>query len=92
VQDPYNSTPAWGYPFVASGLAPVPAAQPILVGAFATNSIGATAYAWYDKKLYVEAGFYQSMSPWSLARTGNYYGPGSTRGVAGEVNAGPVRE
>ena len=30
VQDPYNSTFAWGFPFVASGLAPTPAAQPVL--------------------------------------------------------------
>ncbi len=28
VQDPYNSTYAWGFPYVASGLAPTPAASP----------------------------------------------------------------
>jgi hypothetical protein len=87
VQDPYNSTPAWGYPFVASGLAPVPAAQPILVGAFATNSIGVTGYGWWDKKLYVEAGGYQTMSSWTLARTGNAYGPGASRGTMPYVRA-----
>jgi hypothetical protein len=47
VQDPYNSTFAWGFPFVASALAPTPAATPILDGAFAGNSIGYTGYLWY---------------------------------------------
>ena len=62
VQDPYNSTFAWGFPYVASGLAPSPAATPILDGAFAGNSIGYTAYAWYDKSLYLEAGIYTTVS------------------------------
>ena len=42
VQDPVNSTYAWGYPFVASALAPTPAAQPLLAGGLIGNSIGAT--------------------------------------------------
>jgi hypothetical protein len=81
VQDPYNSTFAWGFPFVASGLAPTPAATPILDGGFAGNSIGYTAYAWYDHSLYLEAGGYTTLSTWSLARIGNGLGPGSTQGV-----------
>jgi hypothetical protein len=81
VQDPYNSTFAWGFPFVASGLAPTPAATPILDGAFAANTIGYTAYAWYDHSLYLEAGGYTTLSTWSLARLGNALGPGSTQGV-----------
>ena len=81
VQDPYNSTFAWGYPYVASGLAPSPAATPILDGAFAGNSIGYTAYAWYDKSLYLEAGMYTTVSTSFLARTGNDFGVGSSQGV-----------
>jgi len=81
VQDPYNSTFAWGYPYVASGLAPAPAATPILDGAFAGNSIGYTAYAWYDKSLYLEGGLYTTTSTWSLARFGNDFGVGSSQGV-----------
>ena len=67
VQDPYNSTFAWGYPYVASGLAPTPAASPILASGFNNNSIGYTVYAWYDHSLYLEAGVYTTLSPWSLA-------------------------
>ena len=81
VQDPYNSTFAWGFPFVASALAPTPAATPILDGAFAGNSIGYTGYLWYDHSLYFEAGGYTTLSTWSLARIGNGLGPGSTQGV-----------
>jgi hypothetical protein len=87
VQDPYNSTYAWGYPFVSSVLAPTPSAQPILNGAFGGNSIGVTAYAWYDSKLYVEGGAYQTMSPWLLTRVGTDYAAGSTQGFAPYLRA-----
>ena len=82
VQDPYNSTYAWGAPYVASALAPGSSGQPMLAGAFATNSIGYTAYAWYDRSLYLEGGFYQTQSGWLLKRLGNDYSIGSTQGVA----------
>ena len=78
VQDPYNTTFAWGYPYVSSGLAPVPAAQPVLAGTFAANTFGTTVYAWYDRKLYLEAGVYNTMSPYLLNRLGNNFGVGST--------------
>ncbi len=82
VQDPWNTTYAWGYPYVASALAPVPAAQPLIAGGFANGSLGLTGYLWVNDSIYVEAGGYQTMSPWLLTRTGNIYGPGSTQGIA----------
>lgn len=60
VQDPYNTSFAWGIPYVQSVLAPVPSAQPILAGALIGNSLGITGYGWYDNALYVEAGAYQT--------------------------------
>ncbi len=51
VQDPYNSTFAWIFPFVSSALAPTPAVQPLLAGGLIGNSVGTTAYAWYDRSL-----------------------------------------
>lgn len=81
VQDPFNTTFAWGYPYIASSLAPTPAAGPVLAGAFAQNTIGYTAYLWYDRSLYLEAGFYQTMTPWMMARVGSAYGPGAATGV-----------
>lgn len=82
VQDPYNSTYAWGYPYVASALAPTPAAQPILAGAFAGTTLGSTVYAWYDRSLYLEAGVYNTYGPSLLRVTGTAYGPGSTSSPA----------
>jgi hypothetical protein len=82
VQDPYNSTYAWGFPYVASALAPVPTAQPLIAGALAGNSIGATLYAWYDRALYLEGGLYNTYGPWLLTHTGTFYGPGSTANPA----------
>jgi hypothetical protein len=63
VQDPYNSTFAWVYPFAASRLAPTPAAQPLLAGGLIGNSAGATIYAWYDRSLYLEASGYNTYGP-----------------------------
>ncbi len=87
VTDPFNSTFAWGFPYVVSALAPSPAAQPILVNGFAGNSIGLTGYAWYDRSLYLEGGGYQTMSPYLLARLGTSYGTGQSQGVAPYLRA-----
>ena len=87
VQDPYNTTFAWGFPYVQSGLAPTPAAQPILASGFNNNSIGYTVYAWYDHSLYFEAGAYNTWSPWALARMGNDFGVGSSQGMMPYVRA-----
>lgn len=82
VQDPYNSTFAWGFPYVQSGLAPTPAAQPILASGFNNNTIGYTVYGWYDHSLYLEAGAYTTPSSWALARFGDDLGPGAIQGAA----------
>ena len=81
VQDPYNSTLAWGFPFIQSALAPTPAAQPMLVSAFNANTIGYTAYVWVDSALYLEAGAYTTPGGWALARLGN--GLGGQGAIAG---------
>ena len=87
VQDPYNSSFAWGYPYVASGLAPTPSASPVLATGFNNNTIGYTAYLWYDRHLYLEAGAYTTMSPWLLGRVGNDFGVGSTQGAMPYIRA-----
>ncbi len=90
VQDPFNSTFAWGFPYVTSSLAPTPAAQPILVSGFVGNAIGLSAYAWYDHRIYIEGGGYQSMSPYLQDRLGTTYGVGRTQGVAPYLRAAYV--
>src|SRR5665213_1861317 len=87
VQDPYNSTYAWGYPYVSSALVPTPTASPLLAGGLSGSSIGATMYAWYDRSLYLEAGLYNTFGPSLLSWTGNAYGPGSTAAPAPYLRA-----
>jgi hypothetical protein len=82
VQDPFNSTYAWIFPFASSALTVTPTAQPLLAGGLIGNSIGTTAYAWYDRSLYLEAGLYNTYGPSLLSATGQAYGPGSTANPA----------
>ena len=87
VQDPYNSTFAWGFPFISSAIAPTPTADVMLSGGFNGNVIGTTVYAWFDHSLYLEAGVYNTFSPWTLARFGNDYGIGATTSPAPYLRA-----
>ncbi len=63
VQDVWNSTPAWGFPFIASSAAPGPAAAPLLAGALAQNVAGIGAYGWLDNSWYGEVTYYRSSQP-----------------------------
>jgi hypothetical protein len=58
VQDPWNTLPAWGFPYTDSGLAPAPGAATALNGQLAQSAIGLTAYAWWNSSFYGEAGLY----------------------------------
>ena len=70
VQDLWNSTPAWSYPYIGSGLAPGPAAAPIIAGGLAQAVLGATLYAMVGDHLYVEAGGYRGVSDRWLGNLG----------------------
>jgi len=61
VQDLWNSTPAWGFPYISSALAPSPAAGPI-IGGLGGVVLGATAYVMVNDRYYFEAGGYRSLS------------------------------
>jgi hypothetical protein len=61
VQDLWNSTPAWSYPYVSSALAPSPAAAPLLEGAFAQEVWGLTTYAMINDWVYLESGVYRTL-------------------------------
>ena len=58
VQDPWNTLPAWSFPYTDLDLVPHPAAATVLSGALAQSTLGATAYAWWDFDIYTEAGTY----------------------------------
>ena len=83
VQDPWNTLPAWGFPYTDSALAPSPATAPLLSGALAQASLGATAYAWLDSRFYAEAGAYRSPGAKTLRRLGaDPTDPGDIKGAA----------
>jgi hypothetical protein len=58
VQDPWNTTPAWGYPFVSSGLAPIPAASPLIAQGLGGQVYGIGGYTLVNNLLYLEVGGY----------------------------------
>lgn len=60
VQDVWNSTPVWGFPFASSSAAPTPAVSPIVDGVLGQQVAGASAYAWWNNSIYGEAGVYRS--------------------------------
>lgn len=83
VQDPWNTLPAWGFPYNSSALAPSPSASPLLNGAFAQTSLGATAYAWFNSEVYLEGGAYWSPGARLLSNLGaDPTSPGSIKGAA----------
>ena len=63
VQDPWNTTPAWAFPYAASTIAPTPAAGTIIDGAFAAHVGGVGAYAYMNDALYIEASVYHALNP-----------------------------
>ena len=60
-QDLWNSTPAWGFPYVGSPLAATPAAGP-LVSSVGGQVGGATLYSLIDDTVFLEAGAYTSFA------------------------------
>jgi len=59
-QDVWNSTPAWGYPFVASAVAVGPAAGALLDGPLGQQSVGLGGYMYLFDHLYLEMSGYRS--------------------------------
>ena len=63
VQDPWNTTPAWAFPYAASTLGNGFGPTTILDGAFAAHVASVGAYAFIDNLLYLEATVYTTLSP-----------------------------
>jgi hypothetical protein len=70
VQDLWNSTPAWGFPFISSALVPKPSASPMIAGGLSQRVLGTTAYAMLNDHYYVEAGAYRGLSDRWLGNVG----------------------
>jgi hypothetical protein len=60
VEDLWNSTPAWGFPWINSDFAPTPTAAPIVNGLLAQDVAGLGAFGMWNSHLYLDATVYRS--------------------------------
>jgi hypothetical protein len=70
VQDPWNSTPAWGFPYNRSALAPTPMAATLVDGGLGQRVAGAGAYILWNDLLYLEADMYKGLDTTALRAIG----------------------
>ena len=60
VQDVWNTVPAWGFPFMSSGVAPSGNAATLIDGGFGQQVVGLGAYGLWNSLLYTEVTAYRS--------------------------------
>jgi len=61
VQDAWNTTQAWGYPFSGSAVVPIPMTSTKLdsgAGGIGQNAVGLGGYVWYEHSIYGELTLY----------------------------------
>jgi hypothetical protein len=81
IEDLWNSTPGWGYPWVADDWAPTPNAGPV-IASLGQDVAGFGGYAMWDQHLYVDATLYRSAHiGTSLPNSGTDFGY-NIRGLA----------
>jgi hypothetical protein len=79
VQDLWNTTPVWGFPFVGSDVSPGSVASPLIDGALAQQSLGFGAYTMLGGLVYAEFSVYRSALQGQAAPDAN---SGAVSGVA----------
>ena len=60
VEDVWNTTSAWGFPYVSSAVAPTPTAATLIDGGLAGNVTGLGVYSLYNNLVYGQVSFYRS--------------------------------
>jgi len=60
VEDLWNSTPAWGFPFVSSNVAPTPSAGALINGGLAQDVAGVGGYGMWNDHVYFVGTIYRS--------------------------------
>ena len=62
VQDVWNTTPAWSFPYAVSSIAPpTPSTATLIQGGLAAHVVGAGAYAFINDTLYLELSGYRTL-------------------------------
>ena len=67
VEDLWNTTPAWSYPFQSSETAPSPLGNTQVDGGLAQRAVGVGAYAMANEMLYAQIAAYRSAVPTAAA-------------------------
>lgn len=80
VEDLWNTTPAWGFPFASSDAAPSPAASTLIDGGLGQQVVGVSAYGMWNKLLYVNVAAYHS-APQGVAQPLDSTATGANRGI-----------
>jgi len=70
VQDPWNSTPAWGFPYNRSALAPTPTASTLVDGGLGQRAVGVGLYTVWNDLLYLESDVYKGLRAPALQALG----------------------
>jgi hypothetical protein len=60
VEDLWNSTPAWGFPWISSAAAISPIASPVINGGLAQDVAGVGGYSMFNNHLYTNVTAYRS--------------------------------
>jgi len=78
VEDLWNSTPTWRFPYNSSSLAPSPAAAALVDGGLGGQVLGAGAYVSWNDLLYLDATVYRFLGVSWLDRLGVGPAPGES--------------
>ena len=83
VQDPWNTMPAWGFPYSGSSIAPGPAAATLIDGTYAQSVVGTGIYAFINNLVYLELSGYRTLDYKTLPKLGvDPFGVSPIEGVA----------
>ena len=84
VQDPWNTTPAWSFPYAVSSVAPDPGVGTLIDGAFAAHVGSVGGYVWINNLVYLELSGYRTLSHDAQAKLGTdpFGAPGLFEGIA----------
>ena len=81
LQDLWNSTPAWGWPYAGSSVAPGPAGFTLIDGTLGQEVAGLSGYLYWNNAVYAEVGGYRS-SPIGTAQPFDSSASGIIDGIA----------
>lgn len=70
VQDVWNTTPAWVFPYAASTIAPTPVTHTIIDGTFAAHVGSVGGYVFINDALYLETTAYKTLDPGAQTHLG----------------------